>query len=138
MERCLEAAVAAGAVGRDLGPIHERHPSELAHVDEVEGGAVGERERRAREPLRCGLAKLLEREAAGHAERRAECVATVQRQHDDLPAASHGLDAATREPRGDEPHGLGLGEALPVRRERRDRPAHHERRELARDRLDLG
>jgi len=137
MERRPERAIAAGIVGDDLRGVHQGHAPELAHVDEVKGRAVDEGEGRAGEPLRSGLAQLLEREPSGHPQRGAERVTAVQHEHDELAPAADGLDAPPGQARRHERHRLGLGDALPVGRERRDRPAGHALGQLSRDRLDL-
>ncbi len=138
MQWRLQGAIASGIVGDDLRGVHQGHAPELAHVDEVEGRAVGEREGRAGEPLWGGLAQLFEREPSGHPQRRAERVAAIQQEHHELAAAANGLDPPAGQARSHERHRLGLGDPLPVGCERGDRPAGHALGQLSRDRLDLG
>ena len=138
MERRLERPLPARIGPDDVRRVDERHAPELPHVDVVERRAIGEGERGAREALGRRVAELLEREATGHPQRRAERVAAVEPEHHELPAAAHVLDAPAGKPRGDERHRLRLGDALPIGGEGRDRATGHQLRELPRDRLDLG
>ena len=138
MQGRLNRAIPTRVVGRDLRGVHEGHPSELSHIDVVKGRPVDEGERRAGEALVRGVPELLEGEPAGHPQRGAQRVAAIQDEDDELAAAAHRLDAPARQARGQQLHRLGLGEAHPIGRERRDRPAGHELRELPRDGLDFG